>query len=43
MRPVTKAFVDAAVARFVYAAGTPFWIVDYELFKDMLTQVGMIT
>ena len=38
-RTVTKAYVDAAVARFIYGTGTPFWVVDNELFRDMLTQV----
>jgi hypothetical protein len=26
-RTVTEACVDAAVARFIYATGTPFWVV----------------
>ena len=27
MRAVTKACVDAAVAQFIYATGTTFWVV----------------
>ena len=40
MRAVTKACVDAAVAPFIYGTGTPFWVVDNELFRDMLTWAG---
>ena len=40
-RTVTKAYVDAAVARFIYGTGTPFWVVDNELFRDVLTQVRL--
>ena len=40
-KAVTKAYVDAAVARFIYGTGTPFWVVDNELFRDVLTQVRL--